>query len=334
MERDDMRLSAILLVSFLILTVFSIYLVIYTYQKPSNISEAPFAHFYQTADYSYVASLKPNSLYNTTLYSSENATLFQSLVNSMNITFHYRLDSNITSDISIRENDSVLLSTSAWSKTLNVSVPMQLTKNNANYATLAKGFFLNMTSIQKLVNLIETQTAFTPQGYTLQIIPEINCNVSFNGYTYPLNFRPLLNMTVQRGLVSISSLTVSQSTNIPLGYGKNTFPRYNLLYSYSLLGVSVLGTSASSLYLMKKRRVSTDVEKVINSLVGPYREAIADVEAIPQYKVTIDLSEWKDIVNVADTLGKPILHYTYENEERHLFFVLDGEIMYRFIFAV
>src|SRR5579875_639646 len=114
MERDDMRLSAILLVSFLILTVFSIYLVIYTYQKPSNISEAPFAHFYQTADYSYVASLKPNSLYN--------ATLFQSLVNSMNITFHYRLDSNITSDISIRENDSVLLSTSAWSKTLNVSV--------------------------------------------------------------------------------------------------------------------------------------------------------------------------------------------------------------------
>src|SRR5579885_3349695 len=317
MERDDMRLSAILLVSFLILTVFSIYLVIYTYQKPSNISEAPFAHFYQTADYSYVASLKPNSLYNTTLYSSENATLFQSLVNSMNITFHYRLDSNITSDISIRENDSVLLSTSAWSKTLNVSVPMQLTKNNANYATLAKSFFLNMTSIQKLVNLIETQTAFTPQGYT-----------------YPLNFRPLLNMTVQRGLVSISSLTVSQSTNIPLGYGKNTFPRYNLLYSYSLLGVSVLGTSASSLYLMKKRRVSTDVEKVINSLVGPYREAIADVEAIPQYKVTIDLSEWKDIVNVADTLGKPILHYTYENEERHLFFVLDGEIMYRFIFAV
>src|SRR5579875_3386543 len=133
MERDDMRLSAILLVSFLILTVFSIYLVIYTYQKPSNISEAPFAHFYQTADYSYVASLKPNSLYNTTLYSSENATLFQSLVNSINITL----------DISIRENDSVLLSTSAWSKTLNVSVPMQLTKNNANYATLAKSFFLN-----------------------------------------------------------------------------------------------------------------------------------------------------------------------------------------------
>ena len=77
-------------------------------------------------------------------------------------------------------------------------------------------------------------------------------------------------------------------------------------------------------------------EALIEEVIEPFKEIISETAEEPQFKerrfmpiATISMKTLEDLVKVADTLAKPIIH-TRKPPDTHIFYVIDETTRYEY----
>jgi len=323
------RVAAVLLVVFLLTTVWAAYYLYATTHPASTTSGSTgVASYSEIGANSFVAAVLPSELYNnaTTVYGG-NVTLFTPITKWINVSLVYFVTTNRSASISLNETFTVNLSTSAWSKTLYAT-----TNSTANPATTAAGlvthYDVNVSGIVALAAQIAQQVGYPSVDYTLSFQPSITGDVVAAGVRAPISSEPLLNLSFSGSLVRPDGLSYRHAgtlsvTTTPPG------PDRSGSTVATLALVASVGAFGGSTYVAT-RRSRPEPLPPLAELLAPYAEAIAETGPLPGGTVIVPVSQLPDLVKVADTLGKPILRPSVGPSEPPEVVVIDGGIAYRY----
>jgi len=323
------RVAAVLLVVFLLTTVWAAYYLYATTHPASTTSgSTAVASYSEIGANSFVAAVLPSELYNnaTTVYGG-NVTLFTPITKWINVSLVYFVTTNRTASIALNETFAVNLSTSAWSKTLYAT-----TNSTVDPATTAAGLVLhydvNVSGIVALAAQIAQQVGYPSVDYTLSFQPSITGDVVAAGVRAPISSEPLLNLSFSGSLVRPDGLSYRHAGTLAVATAAPGPDRAGSTVATLALVASV-GAFGGSTYVAT-RRSRPEPLPPLAELLAPYTEAIAETGPLPGGTVIVPVSQLTDLVKVADTLGKPILRPSVGPSEPPEVVVIDGGIAYRY----
>jgi hypothetical protein len=321
------RVGAVLVVVFVLTTIWAAYYLYTETRVTAASSPRPVASYTEVGTNAFIASLKPNDLYNnSTEVSGGNVTLFTSITLWVNVTMFDSVVTNTTTSVDLSESFEAVLSTTAWSKTLFVSENATSTPAGTG-ASLVTRYDVKVASVLALANAIDAQLNFTAPFFTLTLDPVVTGTVGVGGVAQPIESAPSLNLTFASGLIVPSGLSYS-STGVVLSAASSTSsPASNGAVPYAALAASLGGLVGSVWFVSRVRETTTPP---LDRIIAPYEEAIAETAATPHGDETIPVGQFADLVKIADTLGKPILRPTGTDPERPEFLVLDAGIAYSY----
>jgi hypothetical protein len=330
-----MRLAPVAVVAFTITTAFTAYLVFYTQTLPAVQTRSMEVFTYtQKGSYDYVATLRPNLLYNTTLLRKGEGTLFTPITRTINVTFTYELEVDKPAAMDFRETYTVMLSSEAWNRTMHQSQTKTITKEGQELV-LTRSFQFNITEVMNLIRRIEEEIGYRAPRYKIEIRPVIEGNLTALGEKAAVRFLPFLNLTItpdirgEGGRITIEGTDYGQrGVANKMVTSQDDVTIRNRQISYVALASSLTALSASLWFT--KRPAKRSPEQELQRVTQPYREVIARTNTPPKGQRVIAMESWEDLVKVADTLGKPVLYFINRAEagEEHLFYVLDGPTCY------
>jgi len=329
-----MRLS-LLLVAFLVLvTVFSVYTVVYTQGLPTESkSTVTVGTFSLLGTYNYVATLSPNPLYNATTLMPGQGPLFVAITKSINVTYTCTVSLSQQGNISLDDSLLVALSGGVWNKTLDQG--SQSTLQAGTYsATLSKSFLLNVSQTVTMAKDIGTELQYSSSSYLVQFRPVATGSFVEAGRTVPLDFVAPLNLTISQGVITPSNMTRFQQGNITsevyVTYSGTDNYRY-ASYGFVALSLFLLVLGLSYVLRIEERKEAAKTDDMTR-MTQPYVEVIAATTSLPKSETQVAMEKWEDLVKVADTLGKPILEFVDKGEGyiHYMFWVLDGQTSYTY----
>lgn len=333
-----MRLSMVLVIAFALMLVFSLYAVADAQgmqsEQRSTVTVASYAF---QGNYDYVATLRPNTVYDTTILRNGDGPLFVSITKSLNITFTGTLLLSQPGTVSLTSSYLVTLSGGPWNKTIGHDTnATQFTDTQS--AVVSRNFDLNVSQIMDMINEIQTELRFQSSTHLVQVTPVVTGSAVVAGRTMPLRFVAPLNFTLVNGVMTPSGMSYFQRGNgtSEVIVTDGTVTTYREL-SYLALATSVLLLAGSVYYVAKIEKKPSNPEAVeFEAKIRPYAEFIASVKDLPHGGREVTLDSWEDLVKVADTLGKPILELYGQQvgvATYRLFYVLDGDTSYVYEFG-
>ncbi len=323
------RVAAVLVVVFLLTSVWAAYY-LYSEVRPANASsDAPsLASYSQNSGASFVAKLSPSVLYdNATQIDGGNITLFTPITHWINVTINYTVTVNRTVGISVVDAFTVTLATDAWKKGLYDAL------NVTDFGVVASAaltftYSVNVTAVVALENQIDAEVDYQASAYYLLLSPDINAQLSSGSTVGSAAFAPVLNFTFIGSLITPNGLAHDATGQV---HGPTPASKVSLatVFLPALLLVGSVGSLGGSAWVAS-RRPEDDRLPPLDDLIRPYEEAIADTARAPKEAVATSVSSFTDLVKIADTLGKPILRPMGPDGSRRTFFVLDGLLAYTY----
>jgi Family of unknown function (DUF5305) len=304
-----LKAAVIVLVVLVLLTAFAAYWV-YADQvldRPAGTAAAPLYRYSELGSYTYVATLRPNSLYNTTTLTQGNGTLFMSLTTWINLTFSYVLTATPSVNATSSASVLVALSSTSWSKSLG-TVSASAVASGSSVLTLRAVYDLNATAVIALAESIESQTGYAPGVFQVSFLPTVSTTAGRAGIGSSFQFSAPLSLNFTSGQIVPSALSSSASGSVANPDASATDPAASAWYVLPSSWLLILSLAAlmGTAYVVLSNR-PTRRAPALSTLVQPYMEAIVDTPAAPAARETVVVQGWNDLVKVADTIGRPIL---------------------------
>jgi len=329
-SRSIRKVAAVLAVLFFLTSIWAGYFAVATTSAASaKATTVPVATYQVFATNGFVADLRPSALYNnSTELTGGNVTLFSALTTWVNASLSWSLEVNRSATIQLQDSFEVVLSSSVWSKVL-WSQSNSTNRSGTTLVTLTERYDVNVTTVLALAAEIGAETRYPSVVYTLSLRPEIVGTIAAGGSIEPISSLPLLNMTFDGPLINPGGLSYSDSGVLEKASPSAADdPPGGAAVPYLLLALSVSAFGVSTWFAA--RRPEGETVPPLAQLIAPYEEAIAETAETPEADVTIPVSQFADLVKIADTLGKPILRPSGTGPDRPAFFVSDGEVAYLF----
>ena len=330
-----MKPFAIALVFFVFLAAFAGYWVLAT-DHTTTKAPTPVFTYSETGTFSYVASLKNNTLYNSTNLTPGNGTLFSQITTWINLTFQFQLHSNRLINASSIVTLNVDLQSPAWSKPLGTATA-STSVAQGNFATVGVSFDLNVTNVTELEGAIGKQTGYVPSSYEVVLAPSVRSSLGLNENATEATFAPTLTLNFTSSQIVPSRMTASGAgAFVPPGDPATTSPASPSVVAFLLLFGAIGGVGAMG-YLLYDARGDPRPAPDLTAITRPYQEAIVEAKAPPTATTVVPVRAWEDIVKAADTLGAPILRVARPSVEgpntaaSTSFYVLSGTTA--FVFA-
>jgi len=328
-----------LLILFALLSIASIITLCFTHQLPTEktITKTLCAYEHR-GKYDYTAKLRPNNLYNQSTLKPGEGTLYTRIIDHINITFSYTFQSTRTTNTTIeylvkRE----LESPGKWAKNLEAT-----TSNTVNFTGNTGGFtttlYINIIEAHELVSLIDKDIGTSSSTFNLNVKPEIYtvARTEAGAINEPLN--PTLTITFKRGTAQGDIITIENLDHTKTGKITQTETIYqqwviNQRYaSYTISVPTFIGLTYITWAFIKTKPKKP--EKRLEEIIAPYEEIIAEARELSYEgkKATVTMKTMEDLVKIAYSLDKPILHS--EKESTHTFYVVDGPTKYEYTLTV
>ena len=329
-----MRLIVLAVLVLALVTLFAVYSVVYTQSlQPKSQSTVTLATYSLRGSYNYVATLKPNDVYNSTTLSLGQGALFVSITKLINVTYTCTVFLSQPGDVDLNASYLVTLSGGAWNKTL-ASGSQSNQQTGTTSAIASRSFLLNMTRILTLEKEIEAELQTPSPTHLVQIKPTITGSITESGRVVPVYFVTPLNLTQSNGAIIPGGASYYNQGNITSMTEVTNGSVYNYRYSsYIFLSVSILLLGICVFYVLRieKKAEPAEVDS-IEKMIRPYAEVIATTTSLPKGESQVVMEKWEDLVKVADTLGKPILEFLDRGEgfTHHVFWVVDTDTTYLF----
>jgi len=253
------------------------------------------------------------------------------LANSLELSFTYRLDSNVPTEVKgILTPSAEISSGLGWTKTLSLGEPIQFSGPEVS----AK-FIVNFAEISSLIEIIQQETGNNLSGYTLKVKPIIEINgiigSQFVEDTYIPQFtvtNSYLQLVLDSELSKVEQKTVQKEVLTP--------------QEIDFLGLSIPVTTArrvgglSSIFFLLVAAITGAVLfvgfglKEAGKIQARYGSMIVSVTWVDLLNVKkAEVATIKDLVRIAQKENRAILHKEREDGS-HLFFVTDGFLVYTY----
>ena len=342
-------ITALLLV-FILLSVASALFMYNTHTIPLEETViTPLYTYTNRGTYSYIASLKPNTVYeNRTTLKPGEGPVYRRITNEIAVNFTYTFEGSDSANLTIHCNVSTYVETPKWTKRIS-ELPIETINTFGTEATVSINNIspINTSSIQDLIKAVQADTGISISVYSTIIKIEMSIKAETNESSINATFSPELKMEFQSSrdegdIISISGLEYSDSDMITktetIYHSWVESQRY---ISYILSTVAFFGLVITTWAYMRTRpHKPLKPEKLFEDFIAPYEEIIAETIQEPSVEkpglapvTKIIVETMEDLVKIAEILGKPILH-TYEPPENHIFYVFDGTTRYEFATTV
>jgi len=340
-----------LLSLFSFLCFFSLLAVYSTHQLPTEVEQTiPLGTYRQSGNFTYVANLIPNNIYNKTTLKPDEGTIYLRITESINTTFSYNFEisqlgrANITTEYTT----IMYLETTKWRKQINTSDQDTSAFTDATAGQFLVRYLVNVSAIDKMVKTISNEIgAFTTiADYNITITPQIRTVAISNAGTINASFTPTLTMAFKYGTAEGDYVTIEglqhNNSGVLTSTTKKIYQGWVILQRYAAYAFTVISFSALTLvaitFRFSKPPPKKPEEPQLKEIIAPYQEIIIEATKEPspqEQSTTITLKTLEDLAKVADGLGKLILHNekppTKKDEKStHVFFVLDGLTKYEY----
>ena len=263
----------------------------------------------------------------------------------IDITFTYTFESDLNASTTIKYTASELVITPRWTRQ-TYTIPLKTIVDTSNETSFNFGIpSITIRSMDTLVGSVNSEIGVSTGNYNITIITTAILNAETEVGTINEQFTASLPLAVLRGapegdIVSIGNLQTTKTGKIT-----QTHPIYydwvqNQQYaSYITSATATIGLAICAFfYIQTKPPVTPETsEKLIQELKEPYQDIIVEAaqEQTPQGQTIITTKTLEDLVKIADTLTKPIVHFqkppTAENKEpTDIFYVLDDITRYEY----
>lgn len=324
-------IATALVLIFIVTTIGAVLAAVYIYQQPLESTETTtLATFSQRGQYSYVAELVPNIIYNTTILRPGDGVLWLPILSYVNITFDYSFSSDpAPTNASLTNYVQVVMSSQKWEKTLSPEDAMEwlsLDTSSLNFTA-----FVNSTMLYELFKMIDEETASSSTQYNVTITPYIFQRATVAGEPVYEVFRPEVKVIFRQDQGRFLDITPLGSTN-QRSITDTVIIKNAQLETFrmaAIAGIAISGVAlAVSLFLLLRSRPS-EAPKSIEKMMSPHKDIIVDTAQVPPItKAVVETSSLDDLVRTAEVLARPIMHSVVGNE--HTFFILDGETKYQY----
>ncbi|TET18946.1 hypothetical protein E3J74_08570 [Candidatus Bathyarchaeota archaeon] len=340
------KIATILLIFFILLTLVSLLFLYYTHAIPLEKTSVTSLYTYgYQGTYNYIAALKPNTIYDnkTTLKPGE-GPIYRRITDHIDVNFTYVFEGNLPANFTIKYSVHEYVETAHWRKQIS-ELPQ---KNIETTGTRSDLSINNITtidppSIQEFVNEINEETGILASQYSLNITIKMYIEAKTSVGTVNESFMPTLKAEFQSSasegeIISISGLEQGKTGEITetekiyqLGVQQNR----NISYGVSV--ASFAGLVISAWFFIRTRPPKpSKPEKLLEDIIGPYEEIIAEAaqevsekDQLSKPGTTLAIKTLEDLVKIADTLERPILH-SYKPPETHIFRIIDDAAQYEF----
>jgi hypothetical protein len=337
-----------LLIFFAVFTLISLIFLAYATQIPTEeVTTNTLCNYTQDGTYDYIAALGPNLIYsNKTTLGPGEGIIYISITKYITVTFTYTFESDLTANTTIRYTASEFVVTPRWTRQ-TYSIPLKtIIKNTSNETSFQFSIPpITIKSMDTLVGSINSEIGVSTGNYNITIATTATLNAETEAGTINEQFTASLLLGIQRGategdIVSVGNLQttktgeITQTETTYYDWVKNQQYASYITSATALIGLAI----CAFFYIQTKPPVAPPPsEKLIQELTEPYQDIIVEVaqEQTPQGQTTITTKTLEDLVKIADTLTKPIVHFqkppTPENQEpTDIFYVLDNITRYEY----
>lgn len=322
----------------------------FAHQQPTEEEEAITLYTYSHyGKYDYIATLKPNDLYNKTILRPEEGILYIKITESINVTFTYTFNCSLPSNITLQYSTKEVLNSSKWPEKTMATSPLTVsTQDQTNATSFTTNHFINVTGLDMLKDSIDKETGTYTSEYSVSIQPKIEITANTTVGTISETFTP--NMTIsfrygtqQGDYIAIDGLNQTKQGGIQhtetISHPEVMNQRY-MSYTFSIASISALIGTAWA-YVKTKPEKPAKPQKPIEETIAPYEEIIFEIEEEPRKTAettTVKTKSLEDLISIADGLAKPILYLKKipsrrEEKTAHIFYVLDGPVRYEYEMA-
>lgn len=328
------RLSrkAVLLIFFIVLTLFSVVVVYVLQQAPTQETITNnLCTYTSTATYDYTATLEPNTINdNRTILKPNEGTLYAALTKQIDITLAYIFQATLAANAEITYSVTQSLTTEAWQHPI-VKSPWTTT-NETQIQVILLPF--NKTELEMLKKQIEAETGTSSNAFTFEIAPTFMVNANTSVGPIQQTFAPTLTIDLKRtdtgDVIVIENLRQTKTDEITKSqtviHSETIDQRYA---SYVFSTASATGLMLS-MYFYRKTKHKAE-KSPIGKLIGPYEDLIVEANETPrspQETTWIDVKNMKELTKTAEILARPILHTA--NGTEHTFYIIDGNTRYQY----
>jgi hypothetical protein len=271
-------------------------------------------------------------------------SFYRRVINNINVSFSHVFTGDLEADFTVKYSVHEYLEIGDWKKQI-VEFPEE-TIETAGYEsdlTIENIPTINPTAIQQIANKFSEETGLFASQYSLNITTKVYIEAETSVGNVSEFLTPTVSLEFKSGAAEGEIISVSGLNYVKTGEIQQTETVYNQWveqqrnWLYSLSTVSFFGLVASSWFFVKtKSQEPPKPEKILEDTIAPYEEIIVEAAQEPSQKEqtlrtanTMAVNTLEDLVKIADTLNKPIIH-TYKPPETHIFRIIDGLTMYEF----
>ena len=295
--------------------------------------------------YNYVATLKPNKIYDnkTTLEPGE-GPIYRRITDHIDVNFTYLFQGNLPANFTIKYSVYEYVETANLKKQIN-ELPQKIIESAGTNSSFSINNIttINPNSIEEIAREIREETGIAAGQYSLNITIIMDIEAKTTEGTVNESFTPILkteftSSATEGEIISISGLEHVKTGSITKTekiYHSEVQKQRNASYGISI--ASFAGLAICTWFFIKTRpHKPPKPEKLLEDIIAPYEEIIAETDQEPREKEQISkpatkiaIKTLEDLAKIADTLDKPILH-TYKPPETHIFRIIDGATQYEF----
>jgi len=335
----------VLLVIFAILTLISSFTLYYTHQLPTEKRSVDTLYTYgHYGTFNHIATLKPNTIYNKTTLEPDEGPIFTKITDRINVNFTYTFQGTKPANLTIHYNVSEYVETTKWQKQIG-----EIQQKTINTTGTSTNLYINnippinISSVQNLVNTIKQETGMSVSDYIVSITTQMHIEANTTEGLISESFTPNMTITFTTSFSEGDAILIQDIEHIKTGEITSTEIIYQpwvntqRYASYALSIVSFSGLFVIIWAFARSRPPKPmKPEALIEEVIEPFKEIISETAEEPQFKerrfmpiATISMKTLEDLVKVADTLAKPIIH-TRKPPETHIFYVIDETTRYEY----
>jgi hypothetical protein len=263
-------------------------------------------------------------------------TIFPKLIDSMNVTFYYKLvsDRNLSQVDTDVEITAVLEAPKLWTKRF-------LLLQAEESGNLNVSFPLNLAGYLRSLEAIRTETGASAESYSFTIIANVHTVAETDFGPINETFRQSLSTTLEKGILEWKEELIKTQPGSIKEAG--LIPNPNKYLGLSSSGVRNLFIAMASVFFLfflfslvgyvKFKPVELSLfEKEALQIRRKHKDVIVDVKELPEAKaeeVVIPLSSFDELLKVADALLKPV--FLKAELDKNTYCVIDGITRYQYI---
>jgi hypothetical protein len=305
------------------------------YQQPTTTEETiPITTYTHNTKYDYTIYLFPNTIYNKTILKPGEGTLFEKLIDHIDISFTHYFNTNTATTISGYYTLDLALQTSIWTKSYQIIPQTKFNTTGASHA-FTINTPLDIDIYDQILTTINSETGITAANPTLVFI----CNINLIAQT---PHGPIFSTISPKMDIAFGG-RILEITDALTDYKSGTLTDQKTIYLPeveeqrtlwgSITGILSICLIFMLLFTRSTLDLITEKEKKLKHIYKKYGEWIVEAQTNPSpHNTSIPLTSIQDLSKISEDLGKPILHYTYgkEEKEQHTFYIIDDTTLYKY----